>query len=298
MTVQLTEAILILPARAALGIADLLEGLDAPKALSVSAFEIPGTADFQVQALYQDAPSPEVLQSILAPLMEAFELPPPLISLNPLQERDWVAESLTGLPPVTAGRFFVAGGHHLHHAPRAALVLHVEAGQAFGTGHHDTTAGCLLALSHLARLLRPDRVLDLGCGSGILAMAAAKLWRRPVTASDIDGVATRIAGENAARNGLAPFMNSVTAPGFTHPAITAAAPYDLILANILARPLMRLAFPMANHLTKGGYAVLSGLLRTQEAAVLSTYRSQGLFLARRFLSNEWSTLLLRKRALG
>lgn len=294
----LTEAILIVPARAALAVADLLEGLETPNALSISAFEIPGTADFQVHALYPDAPSPDHLQSLLAPLMEALQTPPPAIRLTPLPERDWVAESLSGLPPVTAGRFFVAGGHHLTHAPRAALVLHVEAGQAFGTGHHDTTAGCLLALSHLARSLRPIRVLDLGCGSGVLAMAAAKLWRRPVTASDIDRIATRIAGENAVRNRLAPFINTVNAPGFTHPAITADAPYDLILANILARPLMRLARPMANHLTKGGYAVLSGLLRSQEAAVLSAYRSQGLFLARRFLSNEWSTLLLRKRALG
>lgn len=298
MTVQLTEAILILPARAALSAADLLEGLETPKALSVSAFEIPGTADFQIQALYQDAPSPENLQSLLAPLLEALQTPAPLIRLNPLQERDWVAESLTGLPPVTAGRFFVAGGHDLHRAPPSALILHVEAGQAFGTGHHDTTASCLLALSHIARRRRPARVLDLGCGSGVLAMAAAKLWRCPVTASDIDRVATRIAGENAARNGLASFINAVTAPGFTHPAITAAAPYDLILANILARPLMRLARPMANHLTEGGYAVLSGLLRSQEAAVLSAYRSQGLFLSRRFLSHEWSTLLLHKRALG
>ena len=294
MSAPLIQATLKLPAFAALSVSDLLEGLEDPLALSVAAFEIPGTNDFLVQALYAELPHTETLQHRIAPLIDALQISMPQITLSPLEDMDWVAQSLAGLPPILAGRFFIAGAHGLEKAPRAAIRLHVEAGQAFGTGHHETTFGCLLALDTLARRRRFTRVLDLGCGTGVLGMAAAKLWRRKVIASDIDPIAVHVTRENAARNGLAAFMRPATAAGFAHPAIAAAAPYDLVLANILARPLMRLATPMARRVIPGGYVILSGLLRTQEAAVRSAYRTQGLFLERRFLRNEWSTLLLRK----
>ncbi len=297
MTVPLFQATLNLPARAALSMADLLEGLDAPQSLSVTAFEIPGTDDFIVQALYPDAPSAENLQRIIAPLVDALQIDMPQISVAPLESRDWVAQSLADLPPIIAGRFFIAGAHGLDQAPRAALRLHIEAGQAFGTGHHETTFGCLLALDYLARRRRFAHVLDLGCGTGVLAMAAAKVWRRPVHAGDIDPLAVRVARENAICNGLAAFMRPVTAAGFAHPAIAAAAPYDLILANILARPLMRLSRDITRHIAPGGYVILSGLLRSQEAAVRSAYNTQGLFLSRRFQRGDWSTLLLHKPVL-
>jgi ribosomal protein L11 methyltransferase len=283
------------PASIAYALADLLEGLETPQALSAAAFEIPGTAEFNVQALYLDEPILLNLSSIITPLFDALQLPVPQISLSPLENRDWVSESLRGLPPVIAGRFFVSGAHALSDAPRNAIRLHVEAGQAFGTGHHETTTGCLLALDQLARLNPARRkVLDLGCGSGVLAMAAAKLWRHKVAASDIDPLAVRVTRENAARNGLSALLHPVIAKGFAHPAIAAGAPYDLILANILARPLIRLAYPMSRHLAPGGYIVLSGLLISQEAAVRSAYRTQSLFLVRRFLRGGWSTLVLRK----
>ncbi len=285
---------MILPAFAALSVADLLEGLEAPQSLSVTAFEISGTDEFTVQALYGEALSGADLQQLIAPLIAALQIAMPQIAITALENRDWVAQSLADLPPIVAGRFFIAGAHGLERAPCASIRLHVEAGQAFGTGHHETTFGCLLALDMLARRRRFSHVLDLGCGTGVLAMAAAKLWRRSVYASDIDPLATRIARENAIGNGLAAFMHPVTASGFSHPAITAAAPFDLIFANILARPLMRLSHDVARHVSPGGYVILSGLLRTQEAAVRSAYRTQGLFLERRFLRNEWSTLLLRK----
>ncbi len=297
MTAPLFQAALHLPVTAALSVADLLEGLDTPQALSVEAFEIPGTDNFIVRALYAEAVPAENLQRSIAPLIEALQTPMPSIVITELENRDWIAQSLAGLPPIAAGRFFVAGAHGLDRAPRAAIRLHIEAGQAFGTGHHETTFSCLLALDILARRRRFRHVLDLGCGTGVLAMAAAKLWRRNVMASDIDPLAMRVARENARRNGLAAHVRPVTAAGFGHPDIAAAAPYDLVLANILARPLMRLAKPMARHLAPGGYVILSGLLRGQEAAVRSAYRSQGLFLARRFLRNEWSTLLLYKTVL-
>lgn len=283
-----------LPAFAALSVADLLEGFEVPQALSVNAFEISGTVEFTVQALYGEAPSGTDLQRLIAPLIDALQIAMPQITVAAVENRDWVAQSLADLPPIVAGRFFIAGAHGLEQAPRAAIRLHIEAGQAFGTGHHETTFGCLLALDMLARRRRFSHVLDLGCGTGVLAMAAAKLWRHCVIASDIDPLAARIARENAIGNGLAAYMHPVTATGFSHPAIAAAAPFDLIFANILARPLMRLSRDVARHVSPGGYVILSGLLRTQEAAVRSAYRTQGLFLERRFLRNEWSTLLLRK----
>lgn len=294
MTAQLFQATLLLPAFAALSVADLLEGLDAPQSLSVTAFEIPGTDTFSVQALYPDSLSGADLQRLIAPLIDALQIAMPQIAIATLENCDWVAQSLADLPSIIAGRFFIAGAHTLAQAPRAAVRLHIEAGQAFGTGHHETTFGCLLALDSLARRRRFSHVLDLGCGTGVLGMAAAKLWRRKVIASDIDPLATQIARENAVRNGLSAYMRPVTATGFSHPAITSAAPFDLILANILARPLMRLSRDVARHVIPGGYVILSGLLRTQEAAVRSTYQAQGLFLERRFLRNGWSTLLLRK----
>lgn len=297
MTGPLIQATLQLPAHAALSIADLLEGLDTPQALCVTAFEIPGTGDFAVQALYPEALSAENLQHQIAPLVDALQIPMPQITFGQLEDRDWVAQSLTELPPIVAGRFFIAGAHGLEQAPHAAIHLHIEAGQAFGTGHHETTLCCLLALDYLARRQRFSHVLDLGCGTGVLGMAAAKLWHHKVTASDIDPVAVHVAQENAARNGLAAFMRTVTAAGFAHRAIAAGAPYDLVLANILARPLMQLSRPMTQYVAPGGYVILSGLLRSQEAAVRSAYKAQGVFLERRFLRNEWSTLLLRKAKL-
>jgi len=297
MPTPLTQASLRIQAHAAYVLSDLLEGLETPQALSVTAFEIPGTAEFTVQAFYADPPDAAHLRELLTPLFEALQIAPPQIIFSEIQNRDWVSDSLRDLPPVRAGRFVVAGQHALSQAPRSAIRLHIEAGQAFGTGHHQTTTGCLLALDTLARRTRRRRVLDLGCGSGVLAMAAAKLWRRQVYASDIDPVAVRVARENAVRNGLGALVRPVTAAGLNHPAIADAAPYDLIMANILARPLIALAAPVARYIAPGGYIVLSGLLHSQEAAVRSAYATKGLYLARRFVRGEWPTLLLRKPVL-
>lgn len=297
MTATLTQATLRVPKPAAYALGDLLEGLDEPLAVSVAAFEIPGTSDFNVQAMYRDVPDASLIHKIISPLFDALQLPVPDVTLSQLPDRDWVSDALHGLPPVRAGRFFVAGEHALAQAPIGAIRLHIEAGQAFGTGHHETTTGCLLALDALAKRKRITRTLDLGCGSGVLAMAAAKLWRHKVCASDIDPVAVRVARENATRNGLGMLVHPVTATGFAHPVIAHGAPYDLVLANILARPLMALADPMSRHMAPGGHVILSGLLQTQEAAVRSAYATRGLFLVQRFLLGEWSTLLLRKPVL-
>lgn len=247
-------------------------------------------ADSLVQALCAAPPDAARLRRILA----RFGRPEPDIA--PLPETDWVAEGLKHLPPVQCARIRVVGGHHA--PPRTGAVeLLIDAGPAFGTGQHATTRGCLLALDRLACGRAPRRVLDLGCGTGVLAMAAARLWqaRRPVVlASDIDPASVVEARRNLARNRLGRAVRALTADGFGHPALRRAAPYDLIVANILALPLIRLAPIIRRQLARGGIVVLSGLLNAQEPAVRNTYRAAGFALLGRFRLPGWPTLVMRR----
>lgn len=220
----------------------------------------------------------------------------PDFELGLLPETDWVAESQAELQPIRAGRFWVHGSHVTGPAPGGAIPLLIDANQAFGTGRHETTYGCLVALSELARRRRPERVLDLGCGSAVLALAAAKLWPAArVLAADIDPAAVAVAAGNVRANG-APWIETLGATGYAHPRLRAAAPYDLIVANILAGPLCRLALDTARHLAPGGLVVLSGLLVRQERRVLAKHRAVGLRLVARRQVNEWSVLVLRRPA--
>jgi len=193
---------------------------------------------------------------------------------------------------VRAGRFFVYGAHDAGLVPPGVIPIRIEAGMAFGTGHHETTALCLAELSDLAKRRRYDNVLDLGCGTGLLAIGAVKLWHRRVTASDIDPTSVAVARENAVANSVR--FPSVMADGPTHPDLFRAAPFDLILANILAGPLTRLAPAIARVLVPGGTLVLSGLLMWQENLVLGFYRAQGLRLRRVRRDGAWSALVLEK----
>lgn len=218
----------------------------------------------------------------------------PDFELGLLPETDWVAESQAELQPIRAGRFWVHGSHVTEPAPGGAIPLLIDANQAFGTGRHETTYGCLVALSDLARRRQPARVLDLGCGSAVLALAAAKLWPAArVLAADIDPAAVAVAAENVRANG-APWIETLGATGYAHPRLRAAAPYDLIVANILAGPLCRLALGTARHLAPGGLVVLSGLLVRQERRVLAKHRAVGLRLVARRHFNEWSVLVMRR----
>jgi ribosomal protein L11 methyltransferase len=237
-----------------------------------------------VEALYSEAPDAGLLSRLTGHTVVAAPLP----------DQDWIKLSQEGLAPVRAGRFFVHGAHDAGQVPPGVIALRIEAGLAFGTGHHETTALCLTALSDLAKRRRFARVLDLGCGTGLLAIGAAKLWRKRVIASDIDGVAVDVARQNARANGEAPLVHAVTADGLTHAAIRARAPYDLIVANILASPLTQLAPSIARALAKGGMLVLSGLLRNQENLVVSFYTPQGLILRARRRDGPWSALVLEK----
>jgi len=244
-----------------------------------------------VQALCEAKPDVARLKALMARFKGLA------VEVATLPDRDWVAEGLKHLPPVQAGRMRVVGGHHP--PPRTGgNELLIDAGPAFGTGQHATTRGCLLALDRLARRKAPGRILDLGCGTAVLAMAAARLWRhrRPqILASDIDAASVIEARRNIARNRLGDAIEAVAADGFRHPRLRAAAPYDLILANILALPLVRLAPTLSRHLAPGGVAVLSGLLEEQEPAVRNAYRAAGLILLGRFRLPGWPTLLLGRR---
>jgi len=216
-------------------------------------------------------------------------------TLEPLVEKDWVAESQKNLKPVIAGRFFVHGQHDAHLASSHAHNILVEAATAFGTGHHGTTKGCLLALEHLAKEYVPRHILDVGCGSGILAIAAAKKFKNRVLASDIDPIAVRVAQENAKQNQTQAYVTAVKATGFGHNAIANAHPYDLILANILARPLCTMAHDMATHTDKGSHLILSGILTSQGKMVEAIYRHHGFVLKKRFILGEWLTLILFRK---
>lgn len=237
-----------------------------------------------VEALYVAMPDGDLLTKLAGRDVHVALLP----------DVDWIKLSQEGLPPVRAGRFFVYGAHDAGTVPHGVIPIRIEAGLAFGTGHHETTALCLRVLSDLSKKRRFDNVLDLGCGTGLLAIGAAKLWRKPVLASDIDVVAVDVTKENARANGVAPLVHAFTADGLTHPALATQAPYDLIIANILAGPLTKLAPEIARALAPGGIAVLSGLLEWQENLVVGFYRPQGLILRGMRRDGAWSALTLER----
>jgi len=254
----------------------------APQAVLIN--EEPFADRAVVEALYTDMPDGDLLTKLAGREVHVALLP----------DIDWIKLSQEGLPPVRAGRFFVYGAHDAGVVPHGVIPIKIEAGLAFGTGHHETTALCLRVLSDLSKKRRFANVLDLGCGTGLLAIGAAKLWRRPVLASDIDVVAVEVTRENAAANGEAPLIRALTADGLTHPVLAKQAPYDLIIANILASPLTRLAPEIAKALAPGGVAILSGLLQWQENMVVSFYRPHGLILRGTRRDGVWSALTLER----
>jgi ribosomal protein L11 methyltransferase len=254
----------------------------APQAVLIH--EEPFKPDAIVEALYTEMPDGELLSKLAGRDVHVALLP----------DTDWIKLSQEGLPPVRAGRFFVYGAHDAGTVPKGVIPIRIEAGMAFGTGHHETTSLCLGALSDLAKRRRYNNVLDLGCGTGLLAIGAAKLWRKKVVASDIDPTAVEITRENAAANGEATLVHAVTADGLASPALAARAPYDLIIANILASPLTFLAPSIARSLAQGGALILSGLLTWQENMVLSFYRPHGLILRQIRRDGPWSALVLQK----
>jgi ribosomal protein L11 methyltransferase len=252
----------------------------------VSAFELGERGLWEVEAFFTDAPDEEALLRRFGVSMRVI----------PIEDENWVARALEGLPPVQTSRFFIYGEHSAGRVPANAIGLRIEASYAFGTGHHGTTKGCLLAFEHLAKRRTFRNALDLGCGTGVLALAFARLTHRSAVATDIDPLATRKTIENAKLNRVAPYVRAATANGFKAPLIAEHAPYDLIFANILAGPLMRLLPGIKANLSPGGHAILSGLLDEQANAITAMARAQNLRLVRRSALEGWVTLVLEHPA--
>jgi ribosomal protein L11 methyltransferase len=256
-----------------------------------AAFEGDG-GRWQIAIHFHDKPDVAALRTQVA--LVAGDRAAAALTLKPVEAADWVMQSLAGLAPVRAGRFIVHGAHDRARVLPNDIGIEIEAALAFGTGHHGTTRGCLLALADLAKRKRAQRVLDIGTGTGVLAIAAAKILRTHVIASDIDKVAVEAARANARLNHAAPAITFIRATGTRAHAITAGAPYDLILANILLGPLMRLAVPLRALAAPHARIVLSGLLPSHANAALAIYRAQGFTLERRIPLEGWVTLVLRR----
>jgi len=238
-------------------------------------------------------PDHDALQEGLASTAAAFEMAKPEPRINVITDTDWVTNNLLTFPPVSVGRFYVYGSHHEKSAPAGQVGIRIDAGQAFGTGTHGSTAGCLLAMDRAFQQTRPRRVLDLGCGSAILGIAAAKLLRCPVLATDIDPVAVRVARENADLNGVGPWVKTRVAVGVTA-AVKNAGPFDTVIANILAGPLHQMAKPIASILAPGGTLILSGLLARESRRIENRYRAFGCRLIHRSVRDGWATLTLQR----
>jgi len=268
---------------------EALEDLD-PAPVGVGVFELEdGSGLWEVGAYFTEAPD-EIALTLMAAAFGAAEF-----AISELPEIDWVAHVRRELKPVEAGRFFVYGSHDADKLPEGRIPLLIEAAMAFGTGHHGTTLGCLKALDRLAAQgFVGKNVIDVGCGTAVLAMAAARIWPDTVLATDIDAVAVEVAEANVEANGLQGRVDCLEAVGFDHPEIARRAPYDLVFANILKGPLIQIAPDMARHTAAGSLAILSGLLTTQAEDVLAAYRAAGFDLVQRDDIGEWSTLVLRR----
>ena len=275
---------------AAQALAEAMERMT-PAPTGVGVFEIEdGSGLWEVGAYFLEAPD----QVMLEVLSTAFGAKP--FALSELPEVDWVAHVRRELSPVDAGRFFVFGSHDADKVPPGRVPLQIEATVAFGTGHHGTTLGCLLAFDRLLTAgWKPAKVADIGCGTAVLAMAAAAtLPDALVIASDIDRVAVDVAEANVAINGLEGRVECLEAAGLDHAGLRAAAPFDLVFANILKGPLIELAPAIATHLATGGRAILSGLLAVQADSVIAAYEATGFCLQSRDDIGEWSTLVLQR----
>ena len=262
-----------------------------PEPTGIGVFEVEdGSGLWEVGGYFTEAPDETALM-LLATAMGAN----PFV-ISELPETDWVAHVRRELAPVEAGQFFVYGSHDADKVPEVCEPLLIEAAMAFGTGHHGTTLGCLRAVDRLDKDgFVGMNVADIGCGTAVLGMAAARIWPNPVLVSDIDQVAVDVANVNIIANDLVGRVIAVEAAGFDHPDLLVKAPYDLVFANILKGPLVALAPDMAKHLADDGYAILSGILNEQADQVIEVYAQNGINLVHREEIVEWTTLTLKKK---
>ncbi|MEO5804998.1 50S ribosomal protein L11 methyltransferase [Devosia sp.] len=261
-------------------------------ALTASAHENEATGEWFFEATCDSPPDlaafVELARTTLGGAVD-FSVAPIDPSIN------WVARSLEGLPPVIAGGFYVYGSHETGPIPSGLTAMKIDAAQAFGTGHHETTTGCLEAINMVLKRTRPQRMLDVGTGTGVLAIALAKRLKTQVIASDIDPISVKTTAENAAQNGVGKYIIPIEATGVNHLTINRAAPYDLVVANILAGPLTALAPAMGRIVQPGAAIILSGILQRQAPSVIAAYSRQGMVLVQKLQRKDWTTLLLEKR---
>jgi ribosomal protein L11 methyltransferase len=259
---------------------------------AVAAFEEAGA--WTVEIYFEHLPDQDAVRALVGDL--AGGAASERLTFAAVAARDWVAQSLAGLAPVAAGRFVIHGAHDRHRIPPNRISVEIEAALAFGTGHHGTTQGCLMALDRILDRRRPRRILDVGCGTGVLAIAAARATRLPVLAGDIDPVSVRVARDNARLNRVDALVKVIRANGVSDRRMRAGAPFDLVFANILLGPLKRLANPIRRVAAPGSRVVLSGLLPVQANAALAACRVLGLVLERHILLDGWATLVLARPA--
>ena len=278
-------------------VADLMVESFEPAEAASTAFETEapwpgGGKAWAVEVYFGFEPDEESLRELVAVAagVDAAER----VEFGLTEKQDWVANSLAGLKPVRAGRFLVHGAHDRDKVGPSDIGIEIEAGLAFGTGHHGTTRGCLLHLDRLLKRRRPAHVLDVGCGAGVLAIAAAKALKRKVWLGDIDPVAVAVANENAKLNGVAAHVKAIVSRGVENRALREGAPYDLVFANILAKPLRLLAPSLAGVIAPGGEAIVSGLLLADVAGVLSAWGAQGFYLRDRIELEGWASLRLSR----
>ncbi|MDB5623860.1 MAG: ribosomal protein methyltransferase [Devosia sp.] len=261
-------------------------------ALTASAHENEATGEWFFEAVCDSPPDLEAFTELARQTLGGA-VQWNVTRLDP--EVNWVAKSLEGLPPVIAGGFYVYGSHHEGPIPGGLTPMRIEAAQAFGTGHHETTTGCLEAIDRVLKRRRPRRLIDVGTGTGVLAIALAKRLKTTVIASDIDPIAVSTTIDNAAINGVSRFVLPIEATGLNHPTIALGAPYDLIVANILAGPLMALAPAMGRVAEPGASIILSGILEHQARGVIIAYARQGMILTQKLQRKDWTTLMLQNR---
>ncbi|MCF6320694.1 MAG: 50S ribosomal protein L11 methyltransferase [Rhizobiaceae bacterium] len=273
---------------------DLFDAEFEEDGLPVSSYEIDEKIDLWGISVYTDEHITQLTKTRMTKVLNDNGID---VDINSeiIDDTDWVAKTLRQLNPVRAGRFLIHGSHDKHAARFNDTAINIDAGLAFGTGHHGTTAGCLDMLGVQLKRRKFANILDLGTGSGILAIAAAKATKQRVLASDIDPVATNVARQNARNNGVGNLLTCITAKGFKHREITARAPYDLIIANILARPLQSMARDFALHLAPNATIILSGLLPHQKARIVASFRIQKMYFAKAHIRDGWLTLVLRAK---
>jgi len=281
--------------RRARAVADLIFESFAPAEAASTVFETDdpfpgGGRAWLMEAYFAEAPDETALRALIAAASDDTTAGAATFGLT--EKRDWVANSLAGLNPVRAGRFLIHGSHDRARVKANDVAIEIEAGLAFGTGHHGTTRGCLLHFDRLLKRRRPAHVLDVGCGAGVLAIAAAKVLRRRVSLGDIDPVAVAVANANARLNGVGAFCRAVVSRGAENERLREGAPYDLVFANILAKPLRLLAPSLAAAMSADGEAIVSGLILNDVACVLASWRAQGFYLVERIDLEGWASLRL------